>query len=230
MDYTVNRVMADFRVSGAERRELAQALAGILGEEPVYLGAPSFSYKVGAFTVDKDGVLRCLEPSHTGCMDEVLKKLHKLGYDPANSYDSLTVQMPADLFDKNALHRLKQIVYNKAPLFKRAFKTDSLAILRQGEKLLFPWFTLMGNGNEAKAYTDFISAISKMAREQKRVVPQIYAGNNDKYAMRLFLVRLGLKGKEYKETRKILMRYLTGNGAWRDGTPPTRENGEEVNE
>ena len=58
-----------------------------------------------------------------------------------------------------------------------------------------------------------------MAREQKRVIPRIYPGDNDKYAMRQFLVRLGLKGKEYKETRKILFRNLTGNGAWRNGSP-----------
>ena len=54
------------------------------------------------------------------------------------------------------------------------------------------------------------------------MISQFYLGDNDKYAMRQFLVRLGLKGKEYKETRKILMRNLTGNGAWRDGVPPER--------
>ena len=39
--------------------------------------------------------------------------------------------------------------------------------------------------------------------------------SNDKYAFRCFLLRLGFIGAEYKEERKILLRNLAGNGAFK---------------
>ena len=41
--------------------------------------------------------------------------------------------------------------------------------------------------------------------------------DNEKYAFRCFLLRLGFIGEEYKQARKILLKNLTGNGAWKNG-------------
>ncbi len=41
--------------------------------------------------------------------------------------------------------------------------------------------------------------------------------DNDKYAFRCFLLRLGFIGDEYKAARKILLGNLTGNSAFRHG-------------
>ena len=41
--------------------------------------------------------------------------------------------------------------------------------------------------------------------------------DNDKYAFRCFLLRLGFIGAEYKEERKILLRNLTGSSAFKSG-------------
>ena len=41
--------------------------------------------------------------------------------------------------------------------------------------------------------------------------------DNDKYAFRCFLLRLGFIGDEYKIARKVLLRNLTGNSAFRYG-------------
>ena len=212
----------NYKVMGETRKELVYALAEIVGADAQYLGAPSFSYKAGNYIVDKFGTVICPELVMEETVDDIVQKLYKKGFEVDSIDKTLTVQLPRSQYDQYALFRLEQLIRNKEPLFKRAFQTESLVIQKDTEKLSFPWFTLTGNPNEAEAYTTFISAIGKMAREQKRVIPQVYAGNNDKYAMRLFLVRRGLKGKEYKETRKILMRNLTGNGAWRDGAPPGR--------
>lgn len=43
---------------------------------------------------------------------------------------------------------------------------------------------------------------------------------NAKYEMRLFLIRLGFIGDEYKTARKILLRNLTGNSSWKSGHQP----------
>ena len=40
---------------------------------------------------------------------------------------------------------------------------------------------------------------------------------------RCFLLRLGFIGDEYKAARKILLRNLTGSGAFKNGTPKTQE-------
>ena len=39
---------------------------------------------------------------------------------------------------------------------------------------------------------------------------------NEKYAFRCFLLRLGFIGQEYKTTRKVLMKNLEGNAAWKN--------------
>jgi hypothetical protein len=56
-----------------------------------------------------------------------------------------------------------------------------------------------------------------MARDAKRVSSKPTETDNDKYAFRCFLLRLGFIGKEYKTARKILLRNLTGNSAFRYG-------------
>jgi hypothetical protein len=41
--------------------------------------------------------------------------------------------------------------------------------------------------------------------------------DNDKYAFRCFLLRLGFIGDEYKAERKLLLRNLTGSAAFKSG-------------
>ena len=56
-----------------------------------------------------------------------------------------------------------------------------------------------------------------MAKRQKRVTARAGAVTNEKYAFRCFLLRLGLIGAKYKTTRKILLRNLSGNSAFKAG-------------
>ena len=67
------------------------------------------------------------------------------------------------------------------------------------------------------ANTQFISRLCDTARDVKRVPSKPTDTDNDKYAFRCFLLRLGFIGKEYKTARKILLRNLTGNSAFRCG-------------
>ncbi|MDR1630468.1 MAG: hypothetical protein LBS36_09695, partial [Oscillospiraceae bacterium] len=50
-----------------------------------------------------------------------------------------------------------------------------------------------------------------------RVTAKERAIENDKFTMRLFLIRLGFVGKEYKAARRILLRNLTGNPSFKNG-------------
>jgi hypothetical protein len=69
----------------------------------------------------------------------------------------------------------------------------------------------------------FITALCEMAKNQKRVTATDKAPANEKYAFRCFLLRLGFIGDEYKAARKILLRNLTGNTAFRNGRPAKEE-------
>ena len=46
-----------FGVTGIPRKELVIAVSEYTGAEPQYKAAPSFSYEIGAYTVDRDGTL-----------------------------------------------------------------------------------------------------------------------------------------------------------------------------
>ncbi len=210
-----------YHVSGAERKRLAQALGAILLWEPVYAGAPTFAYKVGNYTVDKDGTISCPSSATADLVNVIVDKLKAEGFTPESVIgDKLVICIPASSFTPEALDRLREIIGSKAVLFRRAFQTESVTFEIEYGSVCFPWFHLHGIDGEGDAYSHFITALCKMARERQRIAAKPYAGDNDKFTMRLFLVQLGLKGPKYKQTRKILLQNLSGNSAWRNGAPP----------
>ena len=147
---------------------------------------------------------------------------------PAKDLDPnrLTISIPKDKFPNGALSRLQTLVSNKEPLFKRSLQAESLPIEVDDEKVSFPWFTLTGVEGEAMAYAQFITCLCKMAKEQSRIQDKPYDGDNDRFAMRIFMVRLGMKGVDFALARKLMMKNLTGNSGWRYGDPnrkPTTE-------
>ena len=91
--------------------------------------------------------------------------------------------------------------------------------IRDRDKVCFPWFKGDADQAEVKAYEAFICKLCEMARNQKRVNATEKPTDNEKYAFRCFLLRLGFIGAEYKETRKILLRNLTGSSAFKGGQP-----------
>jgi len=107
-------------------------------------------------------------------------------------------------------------------LFKRALGTDTVDVEVLEDKLRFPWFTLHGLEGEVDAYTKLIVGICDMAKRQKRVVARERTITNDKFTMRVFLIRLGFIGAEYQTARTLLLRNLTGNSSWLTGPPPER--------
>ena len=56
-----------------------------------------------------------------------------------------------------------------------------------------------------------------MSVKAKRVTAKEKKVDNDKYAFRGFLLRLGFIGAEFKAERKILLQNLTGSAAFKSG-------------
>lgn len=83
------------------------------------------------------------------------------------------------------------------------------------DALNFPWYIKRVEVDGNTACMKLASAIVEMEKRQKRANSKEKAMDNEKYAFRCFLLWLGFIGEEYKEERKILMRNLKGNSAWR---------------
>ena len=104
-------------------------------------------------------------------------------------------------------------------MIRKAIRAVCLAYEVTDSKVLFPWFTLSGDADEAVAYAQLISKLVEHARTAKRVTMKEKKVENEKYAFRCFLLRLGFIGDEYKAARRVLLKNLTGNGAWKGGQP-----------
>ena len=65
------------------------------------------------------------------------------------------------------------------------------------------------------AFTHLAAAMAQQAREQKRIKPDETIEENEKYYMRIWLLRLGFGGAEGKEIRDLLMKKLKGHSAFR---------------
>ena len=138
------------------------------------------------------------------------------------SPDILTIEIPDTGFTPEAKENIKKIVASKKTVLEKALGSDGLPIVEKDGKITFPWFTLHGIDGEADAYSRLVTAICKIAKEQKRVTATEKPIENEKFTMRLFLIRLGFIGDEYKTARKILLRNLSGNASWKSGHKPER--------
>ena len=66
-----------------------------------------------------------------------------------------------------------------------------------------------------RTFTILCGMMNKQALDQKRIQAKTVNEENEKYALRIWLTRLGMNGPEYKEARGVLMENLTGNSAFR---------------
>ncbi|MDT8716987.1 virulence-related protein [Clostridium sp. 19966] len=69
------------------------------------------------------------------------------------------------------------------------------------------------------AYTQFIELLNQNAKTLKHASAKVSSTDNPKFTFRVFLIRLGMIGDEYKIARKILLGKLEGNAAFRHGKP-----------
>ena len=100
-------------------------------------------------------------------------------------------------------------------LMKEMSKTGLKSIEYKDGVLNVPWFSRTPTSDELKAYIDFITAVVNLAKTLSRAHLKEKAVENEKYAFRCFLLRLGLIGDEYKATRKLLLRNLDGSAAFK---------------
>lgn len=204
-----------FNCTGTERKKLVQAISEITGANAEYQFMPTCAYTIGTMTVDKEGTLHCEDGTN---IDGLLEELRKRGFiaETEKADNRLTISIPKEKLDEQTLINLDRILENKGTLIKHALQTDSLEYTVTDTALDFPWFTLE-QPEDADAYSRFLTALIDMAKNQKRINNKPDTSDNEKYAFRCFLLRLGFIGTEFKSVRKVLLRNLTGSSAFRNG-------------
>lgn len=212
-------------LNGTTRKNLATLIAEQLGCTAKYCGAPSFSYEAGPATIGKDGTVTVTEDTAVTTIHSLLDALDAAGieYDRPTALENeapdddvtLLISYPMNILTDDGLRNLKAIIEAKGALIKKALGVAELPLLETEEAVSFPWFTGEITPEAFKAYGNFITALCDMAKSQKRVTAKEKPVDNDKYAFRCFLLRLGFIGDEYRTDRKILLQNLTGSGSFK---------------
>lgn len=83
------------------------------------------------------------------------------------------------------------------------------------EKVIFTGFPTASDHEHLTAFAQLAVLMNQQAISQKRIQAKDVNDENEKYALRTWLLRLGMNGPDFKETRKILMENLSGHAAFR---------------
>ncbi len=222
-----------------DRKPLVKAISEFTGADAVYMRTPTYAYRIDYFTVTREGNLEFDDRADSEEIEGLIEFLAERGFiaevadtntteqpetaseevpataDSAEHSEpvGLTVEVP---LDGSAVENLTKLLDAKGSLIRKALAVENLQIEVTDSTVKFPWFADCG-ADECKAYTHFISALCELAANAKRVTAKEKETDNDKYAFRCFLLRLGFIGSEYKAERKILLRNLTGSSAFRNG-------------
>ena len=281
----------NYNIQKEERKAMVGIVSKVLETKPVYCGAPSFSYKIGAFEITKEGSLCFDDATDKATVARVRTALREAGFtsedgeneascgdtganepipteaaenelaavetaeielsrtettedeptaakteadeqlQPETSAetapteeamaeadeDSLSISLPRTLFTETALQNLDALLLSKGRLIRHAFDIREATYTLTDDRITFAWLHGTITDETAKAYAEFISKLCLMARTQKRVTAKEKIVDNEKYAFRCFLLRLGMIGSAYKESRKILLQNLTGSSAFKSG-------------
>ena len=223
-----------YNVTGAKRKELVKIIADTTGAKAEYKFMPTCNYEIDYFTVTKDGTLLFDDRADSEEVEQVLEVIATAGFEcePQDGTDSeaeeesetegsaaqngnvgLTVEVP---FDKVNVGNLTKLLDAKGSLIRKALGVSDIRIEMKEDRVAFPWFSEV-DADSARAYTHFIAALCEMSRNAKRVTATEKEVDNEKYAFRCFLLRLGFIGAEYKGERKILLKNLTGSSAFKNG-------------
>ena len=229
-----------YNVTGERRKAMVAVMRDVLQDTTRYLGAPSFAFQVGAYTVDKNGTVTCPDDTDEAQIEMLIRELAHDGFigertdEPVrpgeqearasskesaapslNDIDRLAIELPKDGMTPTAMENLRRLVASKALLLKKALGTDSLPIMEHEDRIEFGWFRPTDDQTEIAAYYQLVQGLCKLARSQQRVIAKEQIVENERYALRCFLLRLGFIGPEYKASRSVLLRNLSGSAAFK---------------
>jgi len=123
-------------------------------------------------------------------------------------------------FKQEFVDRINQVMLKTAGDFLKILASSgkdeaSPGIAFTKNSISFRWFPGRLSPEHIKAYIQFAQAVNRQALAQKHSTLRATKGENEKYIFRVWLLRLGFIGDEYKAARKLLLDRFDGNSAWR---------------
>ena len=223
-----------YNITKEQRKKTVEIVGRTLGVQPIYCGAPTFAYRVGAFEITRDGSICFGDEVDEAEVERVRTALRGAGFaaeedesemtmaeseeDAAtDDEDRLSVSIPRTFLTETGRKNLDALLASKGKLIQKAFNIEKATYTLTEETIKFAWFHGKIAEDTVRAYTDFISKLCEMAQKQKCAVAKEKAVENEKYAFRCFLLRLGMIGDAYKTSRRILLQNLTGSSAFKCG-------------
>lgn len=228
-----------------DRKALAKAVAEFAGSEAKYVGPPTFAYTAGGFAIARDGAVTAADDARTAELKAYLQERGFVEADsedektevslPINGMETVqfvnlirmlhsrqyllnkSIGLESFKISEELLRKLEQGPPESVEAFLETFgeyENGCKGILFGDGKVRFS-FPHTDNADRIKAYMELSSRILARAKEAKRVEAEEQKPENEKYYFRIWLVRLGLDGKEYKDVRKVLMEKLRGHSAFR---------------
>ena len=211
------------KVAGQERKVVVAVIAEALGGQVRYTGAPGFAYKAndwspaGSWSVDRDGVVHSPEIG----LDEIKSVqpvIDALNIAGLFAEGTMTITLSLDGFSEASLENLKNLLDSKETLIKKALSVErNIEVSAENGEITFPFWNATLNADEVQTYITLARQMAEQAGTQKRVLAAEKPADNEKYAFRCFLLRLGFIGDEFRTERKVLLSRLSGNGAYRKG-------------
>jgi len=231
-----------FQTIGVERKAIAQIIAEASNTDAIYAGPPSFAYRVGDISIDRNSLVKMPINERS---EDVLQALKEKGV-TTESEGIVTILMKQHT--GVSLRNLVNIIASKDRLLQAALgrtastlplplvelvnsirledagdfaevvrgqDTGGLSFDFKRKTIGFSFFNASLELETVKAYAALCSALDEQAKKQKHASFQQKDTENQKYTFRCFLLRLGFIGDELKAERKVLMANLEGNGAFR---------------
>lgn len=120
----------------------------------------------------------------------------------------------ADEIGKHEFHSINEMIAfirewdeTNPPLTGISFDSD---------KLTFDGFGQATDADHVQTFMKLAAAMNRMALTQHRIQAKDVDDSNEKYTLRVWLIRLGMNGSEYKDDRKRLLENLSGHSAFRN--------------
>ncbi len=207
-----------FRIEPTKRKKLANTIADFYHSKAEYK-MPGFRYVINdQITVNKDCSAVINSKMTTTEITTLLNYLADHGFRASQKQEEpelLEISVPAPRDEGHTRQNIECFVQAYRPILTKIFETDSFMINEEDGKLSFPWFNLTEDLETTNAYMEFIIKLTATAQHSARMSSRPVAVDNEKFTWRACLLHLGFIGDQYKQTRKVLMKNLEGNSAFR---------------
>lgn len=209
------------------RKALAQIISSVSGDLVVYAGPPTYEYRIGPVVIDRDHVIWWPTGFDCDIIDAVIKLLRRKGWSvqhrPVKQPKAAgTVYSPVTVKTKDVdavLAKVEALIASKKSLLCQGLDLEEIKVEATEQVLVFNWVKEGAEPGFFEAVTILCQKLVELAENVSRVSSKEKPTDNPRFAMRTFLIRLGMIGPDYKQARKHLMGSLPGSAAWRNGTP-----------